>query len=331
MVYFVPANGIEEIAVALALITERLLAQDCLVEMRRQIGKLVELVGILAMLYRIAWTGETVRAIFSIMSITRGEFLKSLRKSIPGMVLGSGVATAAQKVLGKMAAASGAPVAKDFPAPSPTVAPNPKIAETAQGTKIEFITSGPPDGNRVALTFDDGPTPGITDRILDELKRRKLHATFFMIGLRIAAAPDLARRVLAEGHDVGNHTFTHPKLTTLPDHEVEAEIQKTQDILYEVLNHRGAWFRPPYGALRRNQAGIVQKAGLRVVLWNVDSADWSQPGEAKIAGTVLAETKPGSIILCHDMHRQTADGLGPILDGLFERGFAFATLSELLG
>jgi peptidoglycan-N-acetylglucosamine deacetylase len=263
------------------------------------------------------------------MSITRGEFLKALRKSIPGMVLGGGVAVAAQKVLGKMAAASGAPLAEDIPSQAP--AANPKIAEPAQNAKIEFITSGPPDGNRVALTFDDGPTPGVTDLILDELQRRKLHATFFMIGQRIAAAPDLARRVLAEGHDVGNHTFTHPKLTTLADREVEAEIQKTQDIMREVLNHRAAWFRPPYGELRQNQAGLLSSKGLGTVLWNVDPGDWSQPGEAKIVGTILAETKPGSIIVCHDLHRQTADSVGPILDGLLECGFTFATLSTLLG
>lgn len=267
--------------------------------------------------------GPTVRGKFSFMSITRGEFLKALRKSIPGMVLGGGVATVAHKLLGKMAAASGA---TEIPSPAAAAKPEP-----AQNAKIEFITSGPADGKRIALTFDDGPTPGVTDLILDELKRRKLHATFFMIGERIARAPDLARRVLAEGHEIGNHTFTHPKLSTLADEQIEAEIQKTQDIMGEVLNHRAAWFRPPYGTLRQNQAGLVARRGLGIVLWNVDSQDWSQPGEAKIAEMVLTESKPGSIILCHDRYEQTAHGIGPILDGLLERGFAPATLSELLG
>jgi peptidoglycan/xylan/chitin deacetylase (PgdA/CDA1 family) len=252
------------------------------------------------------------------MSVSRGKFLKSLGKSIPGMMLGGGVATAAQTFLGKMAAASGA---TEVPAQP----------ELATAVKVDFITSGPPDGNRIALTFDDGPTPGVTEFILDELKRRKLQATFFMIGERIAAAPDLARRVLAEGHEVGNHTFTHPKLTSLADQQVDAEIQKTQAIMAEALNHRAVWFRPPYGALRQNQAGILQKAGLRVVLWNVDPGDWSQPGEAKIVGTILAETKPGSIIVCHDKYQQTVNSVGPILDGLIERGFSPTTLSALLG
>ncbi len=256
------------------------------------------------------------------MSVTRGKFLKSLGKSIPGLVLGSGVATAAHRLLGKIASASGA---MEGPAVPAAVEPKAASAESPG-----FITCGSPDGNRVALTFDDGPTPGVTDRILDDLSQRRLHATFFMIGERIAAAPELAHRVLAEGHEIGNHTFTHPKLTTLSDAQVAEEIQKTQDLMAEILNHRAAWFRPPYGAFRPNQAALAERAGLRVVLWNVDPRDWSQPGELKIVGTVLEEVKPGAIILCHDVHPQTANGVGPILDGLFARGLAPVTLSGLL-
>jgi peptidoglycan-N-acetylglucosamine deacetylase len=261
------------------------------------------------------------------MSVTRGTFLKALGKSLPGMVLGGGIAATAQKVLGKMAAASGTSGATEIPAKAAGVAQS----DIVKDAKIDFIRSGPVDGNRIALTFDDGPTPGVTDVILDELGKRKLHATFFMIGERIVAAPDLARRVLAEGHEVGNHTYTHPNLTTLPDQQVDAEIQKTQDIMADMLNHRPTWFRPPYGALRQNQAGMLAKRGLGIVLWSVDPADWSQPGEAEIVRKVLAETQPGSIILCHDMYRQTADGAGPMLDGLLDRGFTFVTLSTLLG
>ena len=132
------------------------------------------------------------------------------------------------------------------------------------------------------------------------------------------------------GHEVGNHTYTHPKLTTLADLQVEVEIQKTQDIMDEELHYRPAWFRPPYGEFRQNQVGMLAKRGLDIVLWSVTSEDWSQPGEDKIVRTILAKTKPGSIILCHDRHRQTADALGSILDGLLERNFTFATLSSLL-
>ena len=238
------------------------------------------------------------------------------------MVLGSGVAATAQRVLGKMAAASGA-----SEAPAAPTAP-----ETAgvDSPKLEFINSGPTEGNRVALTFDDGPTPGVTHRILDELKRRNLHATFFMIGQRIAAEPDLARRVLAEGHDVGNHTFTHPKLPSLDDEQAHAEIQKTADIMLEALDHRAVWFRPPFGALRPDQFQLVQKHGLRPVMGRVSPSDWAQPGEDKIIARILTDTQPGSIIICHDVFEQTANSIGPVLDGLLEHGFAPVTLTALV-
>jgi len=258
------------------------------------------------------------------MSVSRGTFLKALGKSIPGMVVGSGAAAAAQKLLSKMAAASGTPIAAEQPA-----ATAPSSSKTAP--KIEFIRHGPAEGNRVALTFDDGPTPGVTDRILDELKQRNLHATFFMIGQRIAAAPELARRVLAEGHEIGNHSYTHPDLTKLPEAEIAAEIEKTQEIMRDTLNHCARFFRPPYGVFRRNHGSILQQAGLRAILWTVDTADWSQPGEDEIVRKILADTAPGAIILCHDMHQQTANCTGRILDGLHDRGFVASTLSGLLG
>ena len=256
------------------------------------------------------------------MSVSRGAFLKSLGKSLPGMVLNSRVATAAQKVLGKMAAAS---VAGEAPA-VPAV---PQDA-TGQSPKLDFINNGPAEGNRIAFTFDDGPIPGATDRILDEFKKRDLHATFFMIGQNIAANPDLARRVLAGGHDVGNHTFTHPKLPSLDDAQASAEIEKTADVMLKVMNHRTVWFRASYGALRRDQFGLVQRHGLHSVMGNVSAKDWSNPGEEKILSTILNDTRPGSIIICHDFAEQTANCLGQALDGLLERGFSPVTLTSLL-
>jgi peptidoglycan/xylan/chitin deacetylase (PgdA/CDA1 family) len=241
------------------------------------------------------------------------------------MVLGSGVAAAAQKVIGKMAAASGGSEASAAPA-------DPAAPETAsvESAKFEHINRGPTEGNRVAFTFDDGPIPGVTTRILDEFKKRQLHATFFMIGQQIAAHPELARRVLAEGHDVGNHTYTHPKLPSLDYDQANAEIQKTAEVMLETMNHRPVWFRPPYGELRPDQFRLVQKHGLRSVFGDVSTKDWSQPGEDKILAKILNDTQPGSIIICHDFSEQTANCLGQALDGLLERGFSPVTLTALL-
>ena len=259
------------------------------------------------------------------MSVTRGKFLKELGKSLPGMVLGSGVAAAAHKVIGKMAAAAnvGEPISGKPPI---TGAPEPAAGED----KVEFIHHGPATRNHVALTFDDGPTPGVTDRILDELQHRGLHATFFMIGERIQESPDLARRVLAEGHDIGHHTMTHPKLTALPDAKVAGEIEQTLGVMREVLGHQPAWFRPPFGELRRNQAPLVTKHGMRIVFWNVDPRDWSRPSPETITATILTNAAAGSIIVCHDVHDQTADALAAILDGLQERALSPVSLRVLL-
>jgi peptidoglycan-N-acetylglucosamine deacetylase len=267
---------------------------------------------------------QAARAVtFWSMSVSRGAFLKALGKSLPGMVLGSGAATAAYKLFSKMAAVSDAPDEVKSPSTTPR-------QEAPPAAKIEFIKSGSPEGNRIALTFDDGPTPGVTERILDALEQRQLHATFFMIGQKISATPDLARRVLAEGHEIGNHTFTHPKLTDLPPAQVETEIQKSVDVMHDVLGYRAAWFRAPYDALRQNQAPVVAQKGLGVVAWSVNPNDWAQPGEEKIIAIILAETKPGSIIVCHDLHAQTANALDRILDGLLERGLQFVALSPLM-
>jgi len=256
------------------------------------------------------------------MSVTRGEFLKSLGKSLPGMVLGSG-AVAMQKLFTKIAAAGGEPG-------SPVMKPLPEPRTYPKPAAMEIITCSSAARPQIALTFDDGPTPGVTERILDELKQRGAQATFFMIGQRILAAPDLARRVVAEGHEVGNHTYTHPKLTGLPPLRAEEEIQKTQDVIHDVLGLQPAWFRPPYGDFRGNLAPLVTRRGMRVVMGNVDPADWSQPGEDKIIEVITRDARPGAIAICHDMHAQTANAVGRVLDNLIAAGLTPVTLSALL-
>jgi peptidoglycan/xylan/chitin deacetylase (PgdA/CDA1 family) len=257
------------------------------------------------------------------MSVTRGKFLKELGRSLPGMVLGSGLAGAAQKVLSKMAAVSGTP------SNAPVERSSLERVEN-EPPPPDVIYHGPATGNRVALTFDDGPHPGVTDRILHELKQRGLRATFFMIGDRVTAAPDLARRVLAEGHVVANHTLTHARLTELSDARAEREIQQAQEVFAEVLNHRPVWFRPPYGFLRQSQLPLVRKLGLKTVMWSIDPRDWAKPGEGHIISKILRDLEAGAVILCHDMHMQTAHAIAAILDGILERGFSPVTIPSLM-
>jgi peptidoglycan/xylan/chitin deacetylase (PgdA/CDA1 family) len=235
-----------------------------------------------------------------------------------GMVLGSAASAAAQALAARLSGTA------------PSTAATPNSSEESVSSPDPFINRFSPEGYRVALTFDDGPTPAVTERILDELKRRHVLATFFMIGQRVAAQPDLARRVASEGHEIGNHTFTHPKLNTLPDQQVALELDQTQDVIQEVVNQRPVSFRPPYLAFRKNQAVLAHSKGLKIICGDVDSRDWSQPGEEKIIATIFTKTSPGSIIICHDCHDQTANCLGQILDGLLERGCKFGTISSFL-
>ncbi len=256
--------------------------------------------------------------------ITRANFIKSLGVSLAGLAASSKVVSAAAAALQVDASAT---TATTTPAAT-TAAP---VAAGPEVVTPHFIGAGNGFGNRIAITFDDGPTPGVTNIVLDELKKRNLRSTFFMIGQRCAAAPDLARRVRDEGHEICNHTFTHPKLNTLPDARVDWELQMAQEVIHKETDHVPVWLRPPYGAFRKNQAFVPLQKHLGVVLWSVDPRDWSQPGEDKIVGTILTEARPGSIILCHDLHKQTANCAGRIFDGLLEKGFELTNISSLLG
>jgi peptidoglycan/xylan/chitin deacetylase (PgdA/CDA1 family) len=252
------------------------------------------------------------------MSITRGEFLRSLGKSLPGMVASTGVATAAQALFKR--------VAQAMPPEQPVVAPSRHGEEV-----VSFLEHGPADTTAVALTFDDGPVPGVTERILDILRAHKIRATFFLIGEKVAAAPDLARRVLQEGHELGHHTYTHRKLTELPDAEVEDELDKTTAIFDEVFGpkNKPQWFRPPFGALRQDQARRVRARGMAVALWSVDAEDWREgPGE-DVTERIVARIHPGAIVLCHDT-RPEAESLDATLKRLAETSpFRLGTLSDL--
>jgi peptidoglycan/xylan/chitin deacetylase (PgdA/CDA1 family) len=251
------------------------------------------------------------------MAISRGQFLRSLGASLPGYALGSAAAIAS-----KLLAAGQAPTIMP-----PRVTPpqtQPRAAE------VECIKSGPATGRRIALTFDDGPEPGVTDKILDELKARNCLATFFMIGRQVAAHPDLARRVLAEGHEIGNHTATHRKLTTLPDDQVEQELHDAERTFEDLLQHKPRWFRPPFNEFRKTQARLATCYGLQVVLGSLDSFDWMGRPGADTVRHVLEKAVPGSIIVCHDTLPETAHFVGSILDGLRDKNLEPVTLSTLL-
>ncbi len=204
-------------------------------------------------------------------------------------------------------------------------------ATAVKNGTARWVSNGNGIGRRVALTFDDGPNNKVTERVLAELEKRSILATFFQIGTRVEAEPSMAKAVADAGHELGNHSLTHPQLTKLTEDRVAYELEKTQELIQAATGRVPVWFRPPYGAFRHDQDFQAASRGLGVTLWSVDPRDWAQPGADKIAQLILAETRPGSIVLMHDLHAQTADALPRILDGLMERGFEFTTITGLHG
>ena len=195
---------------------------------------------------------------------------------------------------------------------------------------MKLIFKGPSQPKTVALTFDDGPTPGVTTTILDELKRRGLKATFFVIGERVAAFPQIVTKVVEDGHEIGNHTFNHINLNNSSEASTKDEILTTQEALRKIFDYHPRWMRPPYGAISQKNLDVVHQLGLQAVLWDVDSLDWQQPDPSKAANTVVRQTRPGSIVLCHDLYKQTSAMIPLIIDDLLIKGYFFKTISELM-
>jgi len=195
---------------------------------------------------------------------------------------------------------------------------------------------GAPEGNEVALTFDDGPDIRYTPQVLNVLNEYQVKATFFQMGARAAEHTDIVRRTHAEGHAIGNHTYWHPNLTEESLERVHWEVNAAGDALTQILGFRPRLFRPPYGALNREIVQLLGEMGNTEILWNVDSLDWKQLGTEVIAENVLANTTPGSIILMHDGGDWTMDlsgtvnALHVIIPRLLQEGMEFVTIPELL-
>lgn len=178
----------------------------------------------------------------------------------------------------------------------------------------------------VALTFDDGPRADTTPRLLDGLRERGANATFFLVGAQLQGNEELVRRMAAEGHQVGNHTWNHVLLKGMTTDELEEEIQRTELALQEILNGEGYWVRPPYGLVEDGQRDFFT---VPLVHWSVDPEDWKLRNADADVKEVLAQVTPGSIILMHDTVDQSVDAALRIVDALEAKGYEFITVQEL--
>lgn len=186
---------------------------------------------------------------------------------------------------------------------------------------------------KIALTFDDGPSKQNTDQILSILKEYNIRATFFVIGENAEKDPDRIRSIFDAGHEIGNHTYSHAYISKISQEELKKELTRTDDILKSITGSRPTVFRPPGGYYDDASLAVVDSMGYRVVLWSVDTRDWSIPKSEKIVSKVEERAGSGDIILFHDLEDKrlpTPEALKKIIPYLIENGYEFVTISELL-
>ena len=160
----------------------------------------------------------------------------------------------------------------------------------------------------LALTFDDGPNPGATPRVLDLLEAHGARATFFMVGRHIRAFPALAKQVAERGHAVGNHTETHPRLTFLPASQIGGELDRCQEALASIVGRRARWMRPPWGYRGPQLQAVVSRKGYEgVAMWSISGRDWRPDGVAPLIER-LRPARGGDIVLLHDGDHKTLEG-----------------------
>ena len=183
----------------------------------------------------------------------------------------------------------------------------------------------------VALTFDDGPHPENTPRLLDILRSRQVKATFFVTGKNSQRYPSILRRISLEGHEIGNHTMTHDKITQMSQSQIRYEIGATSQAVRSATGVSPRSFRPPYGATSEGLNSWIKKEfGLPSILWSVDPQDWKKPGVNVVTSRLVNGANRGGILLLHDIHASSVAATPGAIDQLKRRGFRFLTVSQLI-
>ncbi|MEJ2008713.1 MAG: polysaccharide deacetylase family protein [Acidobacteriota bacterium] len=202
------------------------------------------------------------------------------------------------------------------------------------------LVRGPAGSRSIVLTFDDGPAPPFTEQILEILAENKISATFFLCGKNVERHPEIARRIVREGHTIGNHTYSHPFLFGRSRKFIAQEIDRAQEVIERVTGVRPTLFRPPYGARWFGLMPILKKRGLKLVMWSVMGFDWKYQTQAIIRATTR-KMRSGAVILLHDGHEQpppngidqssTVQALPAIIEAATKAGLAFVPIEEITG
>ena len=209
-----------------------------------------------------------------------------------------------------------------------------------RATFCEQLVSGPPNSGLVALTFDDGPDPAHTPEVLRALREAGVKATFFMVGSKVQAYPEIARQVVAEGHTVGNHSYSHRDMGRMSRLVLALEIDRTQRVIEDVCEVTPVLFRPPRGVTSGALLELLAEREMVLALWSLSSRDWMQLPPSGIVAAMARRTRPGDVLLFHDSgdyvraagasRLATIRALPGVISALQARGLAFATMDEVL-
>jgi peptidoglycan/xylan/chitin deacetylase (PgdA/CDA1 family) len=198
------------------------------------------------------------------------------------------------------------------------------------------VWRGRTDTASVALTFDDGPGPD-TEAVLDALGAENVKGAFFLVGRQVERHPDIARRIISEGHEIGNHSYSHPLYLSRTPRQTRDELTRAQQAIADVTGVRPVWSRPPYGVRTPAYFSAARSLGLRTIQWTVAGFDWKRRSAERITDAVLRGAAPGAIVLLHDAdsegrrdRRATAASIPAIVDGVRRRGLQIAPLHALL-
>lgn len=198
-----------------------------------------------------------------------------------------------------------------------------------RGIKSARLVRGSTSVPEIALTFDDGPHFGLTEKLLDILRTERVHATFFVVGKEVDLHPELAREELADGHELANHTYSHLRLPSLTPDQVEAEMRGGALAVTRAVGAPTRLFRPPGGEYDEVTLNVLKRLGYVMVLWTEDPGDWARPSAAVLERRVLDNVENGSIILLHDGIPETMQMLPDLIHKLKARGYRFVTASEM--
>lgn len=211
-----------------------------------------------------------------------------------------------------------------------STATQPPITTTEDTTAAPTNPPAPPSnyaGKKLAaITFDDGPGP-YTRNLIEELNKRGVKATFFMLGQQAEKYVDTVKYMYDSGHQLGSHTYTHKDITKISDDEFRSEMQKTDDAIIKGAGQGATAFRPPYGAFNKQKLDIQDKTPTH---WSVDTMDWKNKNAELVKQNIVNNTKDGSIILLHDIYETSVQGALAAIDVLLEQGFQFVSVNELV-